>query len=65
MYDGISSARFIPRFVQSRFASDSLYQSHRTFHWHRYSDIFSLSRSPKSLFSSTVVLQTRGRRLHV
>lgn len=27
MYVGISGAAFIPRFVQSRFASDSLYQS--------------------------------------
>lgn len=41
---------FIPRFVQSRLAADSLYQSHKAFHRRRHSDVSSLSRSPKSPF---------------
>jgi len=63
MYDAISAAAFIPRFVQSRFASDSLYQFHRAFHWHRYSHIFSLSQS--HLAKVTFLIDGRLSNVHV
>lgn len=63
MYTGIPGIAFIPRFVQSRLVSDSLYQSHKAFHRRRHSDVSSLSARQSHLSRRPSNARTSSTRL--